>query len=82
MSQEPFQPDAIKIDITKLPINSRKDISYTGQAEGYIYSTVDIPKEAIVKTKSPLRVIFDRLPEDVKKSIPKQKDLVFLQLIG
>ena len=74
LSQEPFQPDAIKIDITKLPINSRKDISYTGQAEGYIYSTVDIPKEAIVKTKSPLRVIFDRLPEDVKKSIPKQKD--------
>jgi hypothetical protein len=31
-------------------------------------------KKPIVKTKSPLRVIFDRLPEDVKKSIPKQKD--------
>ncbi len=52
LSTEPFQPDAVKIDITKLPINSRKDISYTGQAEGYIYSAVDIPKEAIVKQKN------------------------------
>ena len=50
LSQEPFQPDAVKIDVEKLPIESFfGDLFQTGQAEGYIVFTKDIPKEAIIK---------------------------------
>lgn len=48
LSQEPYDSNSVKIDVSKIPMRHRKDVDFTGQQEGYIVSKIDIPKEAIV----------------------------------
>ena len=53
LSQEPYDSNSVKIDVSKIPMRHRKDVDFTGQQEGYIVSKIDIPKEAIVTKQAP-----------------------------
>ena len=53
LSQEPYDSNSVKIDVSKIPMRHQKDVDFTGQQEGYIVSKIDIPKEAIVTKQAP-----------------------------
>jgi hypothetical protein len=49
LSHTPLDNQAVKIDVSKLPIKTWKDLQQTGQAEGYMVFNKNIPPDAIVK---------------------------------
>lgn len=49
LSPTPLDNQAIKIDVSKLPIEKWKDLQQSGQAEGYFIFNKDIPANAIIK---------------------------------
>ena len=53
LSQEPYDSNSVKIDVSKIPMRHQKDVDFTAQQEGYIVSKIDIPKEAIVTKQAP-----------------------------
>ena len=49
LSHTPLDNQAVKIDVSKLPIKSWKDLQQSGQTEGYMVFNKNIPSDAIVK---------------------------------
>ena len=49
LSPTPLDNQAVKIDVSKLPVEKLRDLQQTGQAEGYFTFNKDIPANAIVK---------------------------------
>ena len=66
LSQTPLGPDAVKIDVSKLPIETLNDLKPTYQAEGYAVFRKDIPKEAIdFKPNFPEFPSAAKIPDDL-----------------